>query len=267
LILIAAYGGVPLDFRTNPVTINYTDPANIAAIRQVLDLAKQGYIQYQELGSLGNSEVNSPSVSKPAITDGYLSSLGDPGFNDPSQDTYKPVAYPHGTQYAGITYGVTFAAISATSKNPDACYRWISTLAKHPELFSGMPARRSLINDPALSASQGKEIVAMYNAVDTQLRNSNTLVFPDQIGNNDPTSFLLQHWLYEAFDSYVLHKGDLDSALKDAELFAKGFQDCAKTLPPYDPSSQDSSNAYYKAFAACASKIDSRLSSMFQPKG
>src|SRR5262249_54926608 len=35
LMLIAAYGGLPIDFRTSPATINYTDPATVAAIQQV----------------------------------------------------------------------------------------------------------------------------------------------------------------------------------------------------------------------------------------
>src|SRR5262249_46316975 len=43
-VLIASYGGLPIDYRTTPPTINFTDPANIAAIQQVLDLAKNGYI-------------------------------------------------------------------------------------------------------------------------------------------------------------------------------------------------------------------------------
>ena len=52
LILMAAYGGLPLDYRTNPPTINFTTPANVDAIRQVLDLAKAGYIKYDALGSI-----------------------------------------------------------------------------------------------------------------------------------------------------------------------------------------------------------------------
>src|SRR6185369_7116430 len=53
LILMAAYGGLPLDYRTDPVTANFTDPTNVDAIRQVLDLAKNGYIKYEKLGSFG----------------------------------------------------------------------------------------------------------------------------------------------------------------------------------------------------------------------
>src|SRR5258708_40316927 len=49
---MAAFGGLPHDFRTNPPMINYTDPKTLDAIKQALDLAKAGYIQYNELGSL-----------------------------------------------------------------------------------------------------------------------------------------------------------------------------------------------------------------------
>ena len=34
LMLIAAYGGLPIDYRTTPPTINFTDPATVEAIRQ-----------------------------------------------------------------------------------------------------------------------------------------------------------------------------------------------------------------------------------------
>jgi ABC-type glycerol-3-phosphate transport system substrate-binding protein len=266
LILIAAYGGLLLDFRTSPPTINYTDPATITAIKQVLDLARQGYIKYQELGSLTGGGGGSFGPDIPIYSDilsAYTFFSG--GGGGPGQDPYKPVSYPHGTQFTGIAYGVGSAYISANSKNPEACYRWISAISKHSELFSGMPARRSLINDPALIASQSKEAVDMYNAIDAKLKDPNTLSFPDQFGGSgtEPTGYLLQHWLYQAFDSYVLKNGDLDSALKDAESYSKGFQDCAKSLPPYDPSSTDNAKEYFKAFGACATKIDSRLSAMF----
>jgi ABC-type glycerol-3-phosphate transport system substrate-binding protein len=51
LLLIAAYGGLPLDYRTNPPTVNFTDPDTVAAIQQVLDLARNGYMEYNPLAS------------------------------------------------------------------------------------------------------------------------------------------------------------------------------------------------------------------------
>jgi len=36
LMLIATYGGVPINYRTNPPIVNFTDPINTVAIKQVL---------------------------------------------------------------------------------------------------------------------------------------------------------------------------------------------------------------------------------------
>ncbi|MEP7284380.1 MAG: hypothetical protein ABI947_01270 [Chloroflexota bacterium] len=264
LILIAAYGGLPLDYRTDPPMINYTDPATVTAIRQVLDLAKQGYIKYEKLGSLVNGGGGGGGSNVPILPD----TLGGFGFfgnrSNGDKDPYKPVNYPRGTTYSALSYGIGTAYISAKTPNPDACYRWISLLAKHPELFSAMPARRSLINDPALAAAQGTEIVALYNQIDTLLKDPNTISVPDQFaGGTAPTGYLLQHWLYEAFDDYVLNNGDLDAQLKTANDYANNFQACATTLPPYDASTPEKMKTYIKAFGDCATKTDSRLASLF----
>ncbi|HEX2621914.1 MAG TPA: extracellular solute-binding protein, partial [Phototrophicaceae bacterium] len=56
LMLIAAYGGLPYDYQTIPPTVNLTDPATVAAIRQVLDLARSGYIGYQSLAGISGGE-------------------------------------------------------------------------------------------------------------------------------------------------------------------------------------------------------------------
>lgn len=194
LMLMAAYGGIPLDFRTSPPTINFTEAATVTAIREVLDLAKQGYIKYPTLSDLTGSSNPGVPTETTALYDDSLNV-----DNETAQSPFKPISYPRGTQFAGTSYGIGFAAIMATSANPDACYRWISTFAKHPELFSGMPTRRSLINDPALSAAQGSEMVTTYNAIADQLADPNTLIMPDPM-NADPTIYLLQHWLNEAFD-------------------------------------------------------------------
>jgi hypothetical protein len=53
LTLIAAYGGLPLDTRTDPPTVNFSDPATVNALQQVLDLVKNGYISYAAGGPGG----------------------------------------------------------------------------------------------------------------------------------------------------------------------------------------------------------------------
>ena len=50
-MLMASFGGVPIDYETNPPTVHFVD--NIDAIQQVLDLAKDEYIPYTELFGFG----------------------------------------------------------------------------------------------------------------------------------------------------------------------------------------------------------------------
>ncbi len=265
LMLIAAYGALPLDYRTDPPAINFTDPATVDAIRQVLDLAKQGYIKYDALGNIMSAFSFGGKVDAPIYTD----SLSLFGFRRNPNDTqtsssYKPTTYPRGSKYAAVSYGITTAYISATSKNPEACYRWISAITKLPDLFTAMPARRSQLADPVLAQAQGADIVALYNEIDALLKDPNTISIPSQFsGGASPTGFLLQHWLYEAFDKYVLKDGDLDAALKEAEGMAKGFQECTVNLPPLDASSQQKAKEYIKAFGDCAVKVDPRLKPLF----
>ncbi len=256
LMLMAAYGGIPLDYRTDPPTSNLTDPDTVQAIRQVLDLAKAGYLKYSALGSVGGVFMFG------AIPDAPITSAELNGFKIPAQEAYKTTLYPTGSKYNAISYSVGTAYISATSQYPDACYRWISLIARHPELFSAMPARRSLINDTTIAAAQGAEMTAAYNAIDTLLKDPNTLSFPLLFdGGRSQIGFLIQHWIYEAFDAYVLDGKDLEIALKDAQTYIQGFTDCMATIPAYDPSDAQAAQQYLKAGLECVVKVDPRLKS------
>ncbi len=266
LILIAAYGGLPLDYRTNPPTINFTDRATVDAIRQVLDLARQGYIKYQALGNInfgGNRAADEAAIYTDTLNSFTLRGRFGPNTSTTSTtDPYKPTTYPKGATYNAMSYTIGTAYVSARSQNPEACYRWISAVSKRPDLFSAMPARRSLINNPAIV--QGSDTMALYNQVDVLLQDPNTMSIPALFAGSggSVTGFLLPHWLYEAFDAYVLNDGDLDTALKDAQGYAKAFSDCAGSIPPFDPSTQNVRD-YNQQYAQCALKADPRLKSLF----
>jgi ABC-type glycerol-3-phosphate transport system substrate-binding protein len=274
LALIAAYGGLPLDFRTNPATIDFTSPETVTAIRQVLDLAKEGYMSYSEIGNFGgvfriNSETEIPvitqelngfAVRRRVIRGGGNNNNNDTNTNSTVSD-YKPTLFPTGTKYNAISYAIGVGMISAKSQNPEGCFRWLSLLSRHPELFSSMPARHSLINDPTISAAQGADTTAVYNQIDAVLKDPNTLSLPSLFegGRVLSTGFFTQQWLFQAFDAYVLNNADLDGALKDAESYAKGYVDCAASIPPYDPTSGQLQRDYNRQFLECAAKVDPRL--------
>jgi maltose-binding protein MalE len=272
LMLIAAYGGLPFDYRTNPATINFTDPATVSAIQQVLDLAKTGLIDYQAQGQ-GNFVVGGPQQGNPPIYTanltrgggfgGFGGGPGGGGNGGGAAATYNVTTYPTGSQYTPISYSIGSAYISANAQNPDACYRLISTIAQQTELFGAMPARRSQINDPNLAASQGTSTVAAYQQLDTMMQDPNAIVFPAITGGGTGAStaatFLTRLWLNRAFDNYVLNDMDLTTQLEDAQTYATGFVQCTDSLPPFDAGTQ-TQQEYLQSILSCATQVDPSFS-------
>ncbi|MBI5927735.1 MAG: extracellular solute-binding protein [Chloroflexi bacterium] len=263
LMLIAAYGGLPIDYRTDPPTINYTDPATVDAIRQVLDLAKNGYINYQELG--GNSfsiRVGGEDDTAIAITTDSLSPFsfrrgGPPGSD--SNDNTAIVTYPRGTTYNAISYNTVTGYVSANAENPEACYRWLSEIARHPELYSAMPARTSLLSDPSVTAVQGEDLSGVYNDLANLINDPNTITFPESFRQGgSPADFALDFWLKRAFDRYVLEDADIQVELEQAQQYTTDYMTCINSLPPYDPSSTDLNylQEYFGQVTTCAATAD-----------
>lgn len=265
LMLIAAYGGIPLDYRTNPPTINFTDPANVEAIRQVLNLAKDGLINYQETTTGAVFAFASGEEQDPIYTDslsGFNIRRIRGGGGQPSEDPYRLTTYPTGSQYSAASFDLGTAYISATAQNPEACYRWISTIARRQDLFNTMPARLSLINDPVLAAAQGQDAADFYNEFAALLQAPNNLAFPSPFAGDSPANFLVEFWLTRAFDEYVLRDGDLEAELGEAQQYATAFQECVATIPPFDPAAGDRRN-YFGQYTDCASRVDSSVAVMF----
>jgi ABC-type glycerol-3-phosphate transport system substrate-binding protein len=269
LIMMASFGGIPLDYRTDPPTIAFTDTKNVEAIRQVLDLAKNGYIKYTKLANLIGGFFGGNTQESPAITTDTLNSFGfrlggpAPG-GDNASDPYKSVSYPRGTEFTGASYNIGIGLVSANAKAPEGCYRFFKAISQNAKLFQAMPARRALINNGNTAAVQGEDLVALYNDFDKLLNEPTTVIFPSQFsGGASPSGFLLQYWLYQAFDAYVLEDKDLDTALADAEQKARDFQECAKSLPPLDTSNEEAARDFLKKFGECATKVDPALAAIF----
>jgi ABC-type glycerol-3-phosphate transport system substrate-binding protein len=260
LMLIAAFGGLPIDYRTDPATINFTDPATIDAIRQVLDLAKAGYLEYQQLAT-GAFVVSVGGEQTAAITtdNSSLFAFGRPRFqgqdSESSSDPYRLTTYPRGSQYGVISYSGMAGFVSANAQNPEACYRWLNALARNPSLFSGIPARRSVMNDPAVVATQGEDRVAVFNQLDALMQDPNTIVFPSLFRQGgSPTEFALEFWLGRAFDNYVLQDADLETELAAAQMYVDDYQACVASLPPFDPSAPG--QGYFAQVIGCITSVD-----------
>lgn len=269
LLLAAAYGGVPLDYRTDPPTVNFDDPATMDALRQVLDLAKGGYIKYTRLGDFSGGG----AVGQQALYNETLSPLSwrlqQINSSSEYQDPYRITAFPRGTQYTGVAYEIGTGFISATSANPEPCYRWLSYLAEHPELFTALPVRRSAIDSFAASVSQGDALLSLYDEIDTLLQDPNTIPIATQSGGGlSLGSWILPVWLNRAMDAYVLDGGDLEAELSDAQIYADLYAECIGSIPNMSAAEvaalpEAEMRDYYEQYTDCAIRVDPRLETLF----
>lgn len=267
MMLIGAYGGLPLDYRTDPVSVNFTDPANADAIRQVLDLAKEGYIAYNGLTDVVGGAANVLEGGEiSAITTNTLSqfNLRGPGGPLPpgteEETSMLTTTYPQGSSFGVIAYEITTGYISATAQNPDVAYRFLSAVARSPQLFSGMPARQSLVNDPVVASAQGPEVATVYQQLDTLLRDPNTIVFPTYSAGRgrSAVNFIEGYWLNRAMDRYVLENADLEYELAEAEMLTLAYQDCAANIVinETDPDPNGGQFQLFQQIQQCALSVD-----------
>jgi len=280
LNLIAAYGGIPVDNRVDPPAINFTDPATVDAIRQVLDLAKDGLIQYDGFVTSGDVFAFSLAGQGDPVAL-YTTTLNGLGFggggiviveeSDTTSDvdTFTPpenidpyTLFPFGTQYNVVAMDLGTAYISANTQNADACYRFIKSLSSDPTLFNAMPARQSLIDDPQLEQAQNPDLVAIYRQIADVMRQPETVLLTSQDGG---LSFILTFWLNRAFDRYVLEDADLEAELRDAETFTKAYAQCAENIEPIrrGESSQSEVQAFFDQITTCATDVDPTAAEFF----
>lgn len=271
LALIADYGGLPIDYRTNPPTINFTDPTNVAAIQQVLDLVKNGDIAYTALGDLFNRTATNWNQTT-GMFDIDLSTLnslqGNPKGRQLMFNNSQMALFPTGHSYTGVAYNLGTAYMSATAQNPDACYRFIRALADRPDLFWNMPVRQSILDSTNYRSLTAAGTLTLYNRLAAQLADPHTIPFPESADAGDqPFSLLFpQHWLYEAFDAYVLHNADLASALHMADQQSKGYLGCIANLPALNLSDISKTNlSAARPFATCAETLEPALKTELEP--
>lgn len=220
LLLIAAHGGLPLDFSVDPVRVDFTSPETVEAIRNVLDLAKSGLIDYQPLSEGNGFMVFDGATDVPLMADTLFASglaAGD--------DTSRLVSYPVGNRYAPVAYEIGTGYISASTAYPEACYRWLSYLAQNAYVFPAMPALNSTLNSPNLVNARGQNVVDAYREI------VQTLGRPDAVRIPVNTR-AISTWLNRAFDAYVFDGADLVTVLSDAQTRTDAYITCTAQIDP-----------------------------------
>lgn len=241
LLLIAANGGLPIDYRTDPPTLNFVGSAD--AIRGVLDLARDGYLFYRPQWVEGVAPLNQSFAP-------IMTTVSDTFFTD--VDT-TAILYPQGSDYLPMAFGIGAGYITRTTANPEACYRWISMISERPDLFvAAMPTRHSTLNSTLLLAAQGDQLVSRYTEIASQLESSSAILFPSPLyGNGTIQNFYLEEILYRAFDQYVQGSPDLDGIMTETEDTAWLYLNCTASIALFEEG-QDY-NAYTQQFEHCAS--------------
>lgn len=226
LTLIAAYGGLPFDLSTDPVTLNFTDPVTMAAMEQVLNLVMEGYISYGggvvAIGAAA-AGADAPIYSNIVSTFGFG---GGGGGNNDTTDGY--MTFPRGEQFNVMPFDMGTAYISANTEHVDACYRFIHYIAASNDLFGAMPARLSQINSEDLALAQGTETVAFYNGLANRLAEPTTITVPTNVNAGN---LGLTFALFEVFERYLAGEVvDFETELRMAEQITVDYLACIDTL-------------------------------------
>lgn len=222
--LIATYGGQPLDFAGDTINLNFTDPATITAIQQVLDLAQNGLIAYSDDGGFGGGGNQNTS---PIIEQSLVGGFG-PGGDNTANNERVTLTFPIGTQGNAVALDTGMMLISADSQNPDACYRFMSYVAQNADVFDTMPVTYSLMNSNRLLNTQGQETVDFYYAIADLLADPDTLALP---GNINQVGFGMTQWLTAVFDSYLAGEViDLESDLALAQQRTSDYLSCVDSI-------------------------------------
>ncbi len=260
LALIAAYGGLPFDYQTDPPTLRFSEPETIEAIRQALNLIKQGYINgFKKFRFADSRDLPSAGTAVIEGADG-LSPLLFSLLNRPENKFLLTnwTLYPKGSKYQPILYEIGTAYISAHAQNPQACYRWISVLRKHPEVLAGLPAYKSVLNDPNFPLYVGQAFANQIQPFYASLGKLDTVFIPSDsmFGNEGVTASnrLQFNWLYAVFDDYLAGGTELESALKEAEMFTNLYLDCVRKLSVQRDDAEE-----FKQAARCAVQADPGL--------
>ncbi|MBC7869407.1 MAG: extracellular solute-binding protein [Chitinophagaceae bacterium] len=282
MMLVAAFGGLPIDNSTTPPTYNLTDPATIEALEQVLDLAKNGLISYQALSASGGTvffgggtgggpeedAIVAETLSALSFRVEALTTSGDTPFD------YALTTYPRGSQYTPASYSIGAGYINATSLVADACYRFLSAVSRRPDLFSAMPARRSLLNDPAVTATfatPDNQLIEFFTQFADLMAAPDVLIVPSPFeGTGGGGDFIEQNWINAALDNYVLEEGDLAGDLALAQANITAFRDCTSTFTiteqPAANAPTEEQEAYFWQFIDCAIAVDPSLAEIFPPR-
>lgn len=216
LMLMAAQGGLPIDTRTSPPTIDFTSPESLNAVQNILDWVDAGYIDQASPDGDGFGGGDDDDDTTTPIVPTFFAGFGDP---DLSYTTY-----PTGVTYTPVSFDVGAGYISIDTAIPEACFRWLSFISTQPELFiGGMPAQISLLDSPRVQTALGAETAEAYRTIADMMAAPNVINF-------NATDPFISTWLQTAINAYLNEDADLLTELEDAQLYTLDYLACSSDI-------------------------------------
>jgi len=242
---VAAYGGTLFDYSTEPPTARFTEADTISALNRVIGLIDEGLIATSEM---------IPGPSSPIAV--------FPG--SPLQSTrYQPDGYdwllpPRSEDITPLSYMVGVGYISATTTQPEACFRWLRAISENPTLLPGLPAITAAQNTPEYTAVRSPREVSILSAFSGALQDDNVQRLP--LTSNFSGSRSTEHGTaYGQFSQAIMtvieEDRDLETALEIAAEQIEGYYACAALIPPATTDPEDL-EAFGRAHLTCLVQVD-----------
>lgn len=248
-LLITLYGGVLYDEAQGMLSVN--DPATIEAIRQVLDLAKDGDLAYFHPTPL-EAPIILTNLNELTVTDDGTGVLPGPLGTGNLNLVYSVLAWPTGGRVVPYAYDVTGFFISSETQHREACYRLISLLSQQVELFGGMPAYNSLIDTPMTIATRAPALIDFYRHYIEITNRPDALRVRTLQQRQEPLFFWFDRLLMRAFDRYVQEDANLEEELAEAQRLSEEIVACVGEINPDDAN-------YAEQVNTCGQEIDTTL--------
>lgn len=167
LLMLVASESQPLFQHANPTAIsNLSDFTVYETLQRYIQLYKDDIIRIQQPNNSNHLYLGDTTIPM------YSSYLGTYYINAARDTNYQPVAFPRSNTLAPLNARLGVGYIPLQSNYPEACYDWLNTLSKHPELFLGMPVRYSQLSNPAIATVQGEQLAFFYQAYVESLENT-----------------------------------------------------------------------------------------------
>jgi ABC-type glycerol-3-phosphate transport system substrate-binding protein len=227
LILIYAYGGWPFDQGSSGIETDFTNPATVEALRDVLDLVKADLIAYVPPASSGSFAMLTggvPDGIRPGSVNSFMLSAMNRDSQSPGIGFVNYPVSPSGPVV--LNYRMNAAYISARAQDPMACYDWIMTLSRNPAAQQNMPANLTLLDDPVYQATISPDLLAFYQDYAALMHQPDAVIASSFQQVNDPRYYAATNELVNAINAYLFDDVDLLIALEDAQRHYEEFNAC-----------------------------------------